>query len=111
MPVETAERLKDNELTCKRCGYTGQDVELYYVGGIGDVPYCVDNEACQKRKKVALIEEALRELCHVFCPYCQAEIGIDKYVSEKDIENWLEKKKTVVRRTYDDKTEGMEVIE
>ena len=43
---------------------------------------------------IELIEDALAEFAHSECPYCQANISLDKYVDRNDIEKWLMEGKT-----------------
>jgi len=39
---------------------------------------------------VELIDQALSWFGHSECPYCERGIGLDKYVTMGDIEEWLE---------------------
>ncbi len=39
---------------------------------------------------VDLVTDALGAFGHAYCPHCQAYIGLDKYVTENDIEDWIE---------------------
>lgn len=47
-------------------------------------------EAEEEERAVDLIEKALSELAHSECPYCQAYIGLDRYLDRSDIRHWLE---------------------
>ena len=44
--------------------------------------------------RVNLIYEALCELGHKQCPECECFIGLEKYITRQDIEDWLKKRKT-----------------
>ena len=43
------------------------------------------------KKLTDIIYEALVEFGHNTCPHCQRDIGLRKYITEEDIEKWLEK--------------------
>jgi len=43
-----------------------------------------------------IIENALADLAHSECPYCQAYIGMDNYIDRKDIEKWVKEKGLVL---------------
>lgn len=58
------------------CGECGADRILSYLGD----------------ELVDIIDEALAELAHRECPYCQAYIGLDKYIDRTDIDKWLKRK-------------------
>ena len=51
----------------------------------------------EPKELIELISDALSELALCECPYCQAYIGIDRYVDETDIEHWLNEKLKVVK--------------
>ena len=42
-----------------------------------------------REELIDLITDALSEFGHDRCPYCQSYIALEKYITEKDIENWL----------------------
>ena len=54
-----------------------------------------DKKAVEVRAKVELIERALQRFCPFYCPYCQADIHIGKFVGKYDIAFWLEKQRQV----------------
>ena len=48
----------------------------------------------EHKELIELISDALADLTRGECPYCQAYIGIDRYLGEDDIEHWLNEKST-----------------
>jgi hypothetical protein len=43
-----------------------------------------------------LVEDALAHFGHGYCPYCQAYIGLDSYITHEDIVEWLEDTNAIV---------------
>ena len=42
------------------------------------------------KSKTDLIEQALQELAHQNCPYCERFIGMSQHITREEIEEWVE---------------------
>lgn len=49
----------------------------------------MEEQAIDYQELVELVEGALEHFCPHYCPRCECDISVDRYVDEDDIERWL----------------------